>query len=138
MNIRQNKFVDEYLATGNGAEAARRAGYSKKCAHAVADTLLQRDDVLTAIHTRLDEIRSEKIATTREILEHLTSILRGEETEVIVMPGNKKFTVPARISDRLQAASHLLRVAGAFRDRVDVKTDGAQVFLQTLSKISAE
>lgn len=46
---RRQRFADEYLLCGSGAEAARRAGYSEKTARAIAAELLTKPDVLSAI-----------------------------------------------------------------------------------------
>ncbi len=46
---RRQRFVDEYVLCGSGAEAARRAGYSEKTARAIAAELLTKPDVLAAI-----------------------------------------------------------------------------------------
>ena len=46
---RRQRFADEYVLCGSGAEAARRAGYSEKTARAIAAELLTKPDVLAAI-----------------------------------------------------------------------------------------
>jgi hypothetical protein len=46
---RRQRFADEYVLCGSGAEAARRAGYSEKTARAIAAELLTKPDVLSAI-----------------------------------------------------------------------------------------
>ena len=40
---RQKIFVDEYILTGNGAEAARRAGYAASTANRAANKLLSSE-----------------------------------------------------------------------------------------------
>lgn len=39
---KQKRFIDFYIETGNGAEAARRAGYSEKVARQSAGKYLLR------------------------------------------------------------------------------------------------
>lgn len=57
LSFRQRTFVDAYLETGgNGAEAARIAGYSESRARHTASELLQRDDVTEAIEDRRPEL----------------------------------------------------------------------------------
>lgn len=36
LTIKQNKFVKEYIKTGNGTQSAIKAGYSKNCAQEIA------------------------------------------------------------------------------------------------------
>lgn len=136
MTERQKRFADYYLQTGNASEAARRAGYSDKSARAIGQENLTKPDINAAIKERLDELESERIADTQEVLEHLTSVVRGEVTEVVVTSSGKKFTVPVREMDRLRAAENLLKVFGAYKDKLNVEVDGAQLFIDTLTKIA--
>jgi len=43
---RQKRFAAHYAETGNGAEAARRAGYSEAAARQTAYKLRQKDSIL--------------------------------------------------------------------------------------------
>lgn len=138
MNERQRKFVDFYIQTGNASESARLAGYSKKTDYSIGERLLRNVEVRAAIDSRLKELESRRVAQMQEVLEHLTSALRGELTEEVVTNSGKKFTVPVSERDRLKAAEMLLKVQGAFKDKVDVKVSGADLFVQTLEKIWAE
>lgn len=138
MTEKQRRFVDYYLQTANAAESARRAGYSKKTDYSIGERLLRNVEVRKAIEERLKQMESNRLAETREVLEHLTKTLRGEVTEVVVTNSGKKFTVPVSERDRLKAADMLLKVFGEYRDKVDVKVDGAQLFVDTLTKISSK
>ena len=51
--FRRRKFVEEYVRTWNGAEAARRAGYSKNRAGATASRLLAQEEIKAAIQERI-------------------------------------------------------------------------------------
>lgn len=138
MTEKQRRFIDYYLQTANAAESARRAGYSKKTDYSIGERLLRNVEVRKAIEERLKQMESNRLAETREVLEHLTKTLRGEVTEVVVTNSGKKFTVPVSERDRLKAADMLLKVFGEYRDKVDVKVDGAQLFVDTLTKISSK
>lgn len=135
---KQRRFVDYYIQSGNAAEAARRAGYAKRHSNRIGAENLSKLDIATAIEERLKEMESERVATAQEALEHLTAVLRGEVQETIVTPSGKKFVVPVRESDRLRAAENLLKVYGAFKDKLDVKMSGADLFVATLEKISTK
>lgn len=138
MTEKQSRFVEHYLQTANASEAARQAGYSEKTAYSIGSENLRKPEVAAAIDERLKQMASERIANTEEVLSHLTSVLRGEVTETVVTQSGKSFVVPVSERDRLVAAEKLLRVSGAYRDKLDVKIDGGQLFIQTLEKISAE
>ena len=138
MNERQKRFVDFYIQTGNASEAARQAGYSHRTAYSIGEQLLRREDVRAAIDARLKELESTRIAETQEILEHLTSVVRGEVSEPVVTNSGKQFDVAVSEKDRLKAAEMLLKIHGAFREQLDVKVDSTQLFVQTLEKIWAD
>lgn len=56
---RQRRFVDEYMACGNGAEAARRAGYSEGIAKVQASENLTKQNVKAEIDRRRQELSEE-------------------------------------------------------------------------------
>lgn len=138
LNERQKRFVDNYIATANASEAARRSGYSERTARVIGQENLLKPAIRTAIEERLNEMERGRVADTQEILEHLTAVVRGKVTEVIVTNSGKSFTVPVSERDRLKAAEHLLKVHGAFKDKLDVKVDGAQLFVDTLTRIQGK
>ena len=135
LTIKQARFVDYYIQTGNATKAAKLAGYSEKTAYSIGEENLRKPEIRRAIERRLKELESHRIAETKEVLEHLTSVLRGEQTEEIVTPTGKKISTAVREMDKLRAAEYLLRVNGAFKEKLDVKVDGAQLFVQTMEKI---
>lgn len=135
MNERQSRFVDFYIQTGNASEAARLAGYSKRTAGIIGDENLKKPYIRAEIDRRLGELKNQRTADTQEILEHLTSVVRGELTEEVVTNSGKKITAKVTQRDRLKAAEMLLKVNGAFREQVDVKVDSSTLFVETLEKI---
>lgn len=58
LTARQAKFVAEYCATGNGSEAARRAGYSSRTAREMASENLTKPAIKAAITAHKAEYRS--------------------------------------------------------------------------------
>ena len=123
---KQEAFVDAYIETGNASEAARRAGYSKGSIEDASDWLNPQkspkykpylDD---AIKARQEEIRSKRTATVTEVMEFLTSVMRGEVMEeVIVTEGKgrgkseaKLVEKPPSLADRTKAADHILKRFG--------------------------
>ncbi|GIO18142.1 terminase small subunit [Oceanobacillus oncorhynchi subsp. incaldanensis] len=83
MTIKQQRFADYYIETGNATQAAIRAGYSKKYANTNVSKLLQNTTVSQYIEKRLDELQSERVADQQEIMEFLTSVIRGEVSEPV-------------------------------------------------------
>ncbi len=114
---KQRRFVDYYVETGNASEAARRAGYSEKTAGWIGQENLQKPTIKAAIDARLKDLEDKRIAKADEVLQFLTSTLRGEvKEERVVVEGAGEGISDARIikvqvsaRDRLDAAKSLLK-----------------------------
>ena len=74
---RQKRFADYYLESGNARQAAERAGYSPS----YASVARHQPAVEKYLRERLDKLDAERIADLEEVLEYLTKVLRGEESE---------------------------------------------------------
>lgn len=74
MNPRQKKFVKAYIATGNGAEAARQAGYSEKTARTQADALLTKPDIKAAIDEGSAKVMEKLDISTEALLKNIAEI----------------------------------------------------------------
>ncbi|WP_270892753.1 terminase small subunit [Staphylococcus saprophyticus] len=85
LTIKQQRFADAYIKHGNVSKAALDAGYSKAYSRTHAYKLLENASVKTYIDERLEEIKSESIADQTEIMQYLTSVLRGEVTDQELM-----------------------------------------------------
>lgn len=59
MNPRQLQFVNHYLVSGNGTDAARRAGYSEKNAGHHARTLLLSKRVQAELQKHRDQLQKQ-------------------------------------------------------------------------------
>lgn len=64
---KQQRFVDEYIISGNATQAAIKAGYSKKTAAVTATENLRKPNIKAAIEKRNEEIKSEKTADMTEV-----------------------------------------------------------------------
>lgn len=93
LTLKQKKFADEYLISGNATEAAIKAGYSKRTAKVVASQNLTKLNVKNYIAQRMKEIDDAKIADQKEVLEFLTRVVRREETEQVVVTLKKPVTI---------------------------------------------
>lgn len=129
LNIKQKKFADEYLICSNATEAAIKAGYSEKTAYSIGQRLLKKVEVKNYINEHLKKFQDEKIADAKEIMEHLTKVLRGEaKEETIVIEGqgdgiSKARKIKKEISpkDRLKAAELLGKRYGLFTDKLQLE-----------------
>lgn len=124
MTLKQQRFADEYIITGNATQSAIKAGYSSKYANTNANKLLQNTTIKNYIDERLAKLESEKIATQEEVLQYLTSVMRGEKTEpLLVLDGEgtqKVIQVVPNVQSRTRAAELLGKRYGTFTDRVDI------------------
>jgi len=78
LSPKQKAFADYYIELGNATEASIRAGYSKKYAGTNTDKLLNNTNIANYINIRMKEIESKRIADAKEVMEYLTSVMRGE------------------------------------------------------------
>lgn len=124
MTLKQQRFADEYIITGNATQSAIKAGYSSKYANTNANKLLQNTTIKEYIDKRLAKLESEKIATQEEVLQYLTSVMRGEKTEpLLVLDGEgtqKVIQAVPNVQSRTRAAELLGKRYGTFTDRVDI------------------
>lgn len=124
---KRKKFADEWLIDTNGTRAYK-AAYPNVKSDQVAATnagrLLRIAEVKVYIDERLEQIRTEKTADAQEVLEYLTSIMRGEQKEEVLrgvgMGEQTKTDIDVGAKDRLKAAELLGRRYGIFTDKVDV------------------
>lgn len=120
MTARQERFCQEYAKTGNGTLSAINSGYSEKTANEQASRLLTNVNIQERIKELQGEIKNQNIMDAREMQEHLTSIIRQEsEEEVIVVEGcgdgiseAVTKTKTASQSDRIRAIQLLAKMQG--------------------------
>lgn len=131
-NPKWEAFCLHYAKTGNASEAYKQAGYETKNPRSIysnCNRLLKNDDIKARISELLEEMASEKIADIREIHEYLTSVIRGETTEdVVVTEGcgdgvSEAKVVQVRTNNvaRIKAATELAKMKGAYDSKLKVE-----------------
>lgn len=137
MTEKQRRFCDEYLVDCNIKHAAIRAGYSPKTAHSIGSEYLKKPELRAYIDERLEEIRSEKTADAREVLEYLTAVMRGEQTEEVLklIGGGEQAVADIEVSakDRMKAAELLGKYYSLWTDKVSVQADAQITFVEDLT-----
>ncbi len=138
---KQTKFVDYYIETGgNATEAARRAGYKKPNPQGCEN--LAKPSVKSAIDARLAELKSQRTADATEVLEYLTSVLRGQQKdETIVVEGvgdgcsrARRMNVKVATRDRNKAAELLGRVYGIYNDKLKLENAPVPVIVDDIDE----
>ncbi|HHH8705219.1 TPA: terminase small subunit [Streptococcus pyogenes] len=129
LTLKQKRFADEYIISANATAAAIKAGYSKKTARSIGQENLTKPDIKAYIGERLEKLESEKIATQEEVLQYLTSIMRGDQQEKTLISvgefGQKIVDIDVGAKDRIKAAELLGKRYRLFTDKVemDVSSD---------------
>lgn len=119
---KQQAFCDYYIESLNATEAAKRAGYSNKTAKEMGSENLTKPHLREYIDRILAKKDRERIADQDEVLELLTSIARGEETEEVIfstMAGIKRLKKAASLRDRIKAAELLGKRYALFTDKIE-------------------
>ena len=133
INTRQKKFADEYIISGNIYQSAINAGYSENYSKAQSHKLLENVGIKKYIDKRLNEIESEKVADQQEVMEYLTRLMRGEETETeMINVGNfeqELVQVPVKHNIRKQAAELIGKRYSLWTDKVDVTNKNIEIII---------
>ena len=132
LTIKQKKFADEYIKTGNATQSAINAGYSEKTARKIGSENLTKPDIKAYIDERMKELEEEAIADQAEILKYLTRIIRDQERdEVLVNVGNfeqEKQAIKISAKDKIKAAELLGKRYGSWTDKIDINsTEGIKI-----------
>lgn len=144
---KQKIFADEYLIDLNATRAYRVAypGVKKdEAARVNGSRLLTNANVAEYINEQLEKLHSDRIADAQEVMEYLTSVMRREKSETVVVTLNKEETkyvpdengtmrkqtvkqevpqlveIPAKLSDANKAAELLGKRYSLFTDRVEM------------------
>lgn len=120
---KQRRFIDEYIISGNATQAAIKAGYSKKTARKIGQENLTKPDIKAEIARRNAEIQSEKTADMTEVMEYLTSVMRGEQTESVATAKGVFEGVEVSAKDRIKAAELIGKRNGAWTDKKELSGD---------------
>lgn len=133
----EQRFCDAYMKNGgDGVAAMEEAGYSHKSAKRLWADMYRKPEVQNYLQTVTKTIERETIATTAELREFLTAMVRGqidqteyinqfigggvqEIVEVVRKPNNR---------EKLESAEKLLKISGAYQK--DVNTNVIPIVIQ--------
>ena len=143
---KQKRFCEEYLIDMNATQAAIRAGYSEETAYSIGQRLLKNVEVETYIDDILEKISSERIATAQEVMEHLTSEMRGQiKEECVIVENTGDYISEGKIiektvtpKDRIKAAELLGRRYKLFTDNLNVSETKPPPIIYDIPKYEGE
>lgn len=113
-------FAEEWLKTTNATQSAIKAGYSARTAYSAGNRLLKKVDVRQYIDERLAEMKESSIADTNEVMQFLSSTMRGDIPD--------QFGLDPALNDRLKAAELIGKRYKLFTDKQEISgADGEAI-----------
>ena len=124
MNEKQKRFVDEYIIHANVYRAAINAGYSENYARTNASKLLAKDSIKDYKDKRLEEMKNKRTADAQEVMEYLTSVMRGEmKDEALLVVPTGDFESEVQRHDQRADTSQRTKAAELLGKRYAMWTD---------------
>lgn len=137
LTLKQKRFADEYIISGNIEQSALMAGYSKNYARSRSHELLANVGIKTYIEERLKVVEDSKVLSIQEAYQITASIARGEPMKIKVMDdlGNQieALRYPS-FKDRNTAVEHFYRLKGEFIERKEIEHSGSVAFLDDIDE----
>ena len=166
VTIKEQIFCDELLSDTefNKTLAYKKAYPSVKndnVAAAAASRLMNKSEIKEYIEKQLAELHNEKTAEAQEVLEYLTSVMRREHKENVVVTLSKETStyvpdekgtmrkqtvkeeipqiveIPTRVSDANKAAELLGKRYGLYTDKLDVNNEAEEKKAEKLDNIAS-
>lgn len=128
LTVKQRKFADNYIKSGNATESYIKAGYSVKTrniAEVEGCKLLRNPKVANYVEDNMNKLSNNKIATAEEVLEYLTRVARGEEKEQEAVYNSNAgkvelVDVTPALRERTKAAELLGKRYAIFTDKKEI------------------
>lgn len=128
LTLKQQRFADEYIISGNATQSYLNAGYKatkRTVAEANARKLLGNYSVKAYIEERLNDLKSKKVADQQEIMELLTRVARGESRAATLIGlggGAEEISqeMPPTMQERIKAAELLGKRYSMWTDKQEV------------------
>lgn len=135
-NPKHQVFADEWLIDMNGTRAYKVAYPNIKkdtTARVNASRLLTDANVKQYIDEQLEKMQNERVADAQEVLEYLTSTMRGEKMKGVyntettndegeIFTHQKSYEYTPSTEERTKAAELLGKRHALFTDKVDLQT----------------
>ena len=129
LTIKQQRFCDEYIISGNATEAAVKAGYSKKTASEMGYENLGKPQIQDYLAERTKGILEAKKMDLEEAIRLSSEIARGEVqkgyskqydriTGKIIKEVDYEYT--PSIEDRQKSLEHIIKINGGFLERKEI------------------
>lgn len=129
LTLKQKRFADEYIISGNASDAARKAGYKNE---STGRENLRKPTIKEYIEKRLKIIDDARTMTLKEAIERSSSIARREPQKGYSKKINKltrevekeyEFDFTPSIEEAQKSLEHIIRCNGGFTDRQELNAD---------------
>lgn len=152
LTAKQKRFCEEYIIDCNATQAAIRAGYSPKGINKRTTRMMANNGIKKYIAELMNQVKNNNIADATEVMEYLTSVMRREHKENVVVTLTEEVSnyvpdekgtprkqtikketpqiveIPARLVDANKAAELLGKRYSLFTDKVEVDGVAQVVF----------
>lgn len=144
LNLRQQKFADEYIITGNATQSAINAGYSERTARSQGQRLLTNVDIKAYMANKTKQLQVDKHLTMEEALAITASIAKGEPqkfesvkrdpiTNEVIEREVSEYS--AGFKERNQALEHFYKINAAFIDKQQIEVTEAPTFIDDIGDL---
>ncbi len=135
LTIKQKKFADEYIISGNATESYKLAGYkfsNSNVAGVEGFKLLKNPKIKSYIEKKMKQLDDEKIMDLTEALQRTTSIARrevqkGYSKKTNLLTGEvlrrEEYEFMPSIEEAQTSLEHIIRCNGGFVDRQELDMD---------------
>ena len=157
MTAKEKRFGDEFLLDMNYTQAAIRAGYSESTAKNACYWVNQEADakqvkagrksqykpeLAAYINEQLEQMHSKLTADAQEVMEYLTSVLRGESKSSVLardeIGAERVIEKPPDEKERLKAAELLGKRYGLFKEAVDLEVKVSEKLADIMAQIGGD
>ena len=157
MTAKEKRFGDEFLLDMNYTQAAIRAGYSESTAKNACYWVNQEADakqvkagrksqykpeLAAYINEQLEQMHSKLTADAQEVMEYLTSVLRGESKSSVLardeIGAERVIEKPPDEKERLKAAELLSKRYGLFKEAVDLEVKASEKLADVMAQIGGD
>lgn len=121
LTIKQQKFADEYIISGNIYNSLIKAGYSENYAKSRGYEMLENVGIKSYIDERLKEVKKANLLTLEEAMQITSDIARGKPMNII--QDDIEVPVYPTFNDRQKALEHFYKLQGAFVEKKEIKAE---------------
>lgn len=116
LTIKEKAFCREYAKTGNGMQAAIKAGYAEHSSRVTASKLLTKPNIKEEIGRLMQKKEEKAIMDGQEVMEWFTRIARGEVKD--------QFGLDASLNDRLKAFQEIAKRTIDIEKKIEMNKQG--------------